>query len=127
MVWANDRCSKSRGAEQLLAERGITPTVLHYLDTPPDRAELARVVDLLGGDPRVLVRSGEPAYAELGLADADDDALLDALATHPELLERPVVLRGDRAVVARPPERLLALLGERAGRDQARRTGLAGR
>ena len=110
VIWANDRCSKSRGAEQLLAEREFVPTVVHYLDDPPARAELARVVDLLGGDPRVLVRSGEPAFAALGLTDAGPEALLDALAAHPELIERPVVLRGERAVVARPPERLLPLL-----------------
>lgn len=110
VIWTNPRCSKSRGAEQLLAERGVVPTAVRYLDTPPSRDEIARVVDLLGGDPRVLVRRGEPAYTALGLADADRDGLLDALAEHPELLERPVVLRGDRAVVARPPERLLELL-----------------
>ncbi|MDP9496987.1 MAG: arsenate reductase (glutaredoxin) [Actinomycetota bacterium] len=110
VIWTNPRCSKSRGAEELLAERGVVPRAVRYLDTPPSRDEIARVVALLGGDPRVLVRRGEPAYAELGLAAATPEQLLDALAAHPELLERPVVLRGDRAVVARPPERLLDLL-----------------
>lgn len=109
-IWANSRCSKSRGAEQLLAERGIEATVRRYLEDPPDRAELMRVVGLLGGDPRVLVRTGEPEFTELGLAGADDDALIDALVAHPQLLERPVVIRGDRAVIARPPELLLDLL-----------------
>ena len=111
VLWTNPRCSKSRGAEALLAERGIVPRTVRYLDTPPDRGELERVLRLLGtDDPRVLVRTGEPAYAALGLADAGRDALLDALAAHPELIERPVALRGGRAVVARPPERLLELL-----------------
>ena len=110
-VWANPRCSKSRGAEALLAERGVEVNRVLYLVEPPSRDEIERVLGLLGSDdPHVLVRTGEPAYRELGLADADRDALLDALATHPELIERPVVIRGDRAVVARPPERLLELL-----------------
>ena len=107
-VWLNPRCSKCRGAEELLAERGVEAQKLYYLDTPPSREEIARVVDLLGGDPRALVRTGEPEYA--GLEQADREQLLDALAQHPQLIERPVVVRGDRAVVARPPERLLELL-----------------
>ena len=108
-IWANDRCSKSRGAEQLLAEHGVTPTKVRYLDTPPTRAELEDVLRKLGtDDPGVLVRRGEPEAK--GLEGADREALLDALAQHPRLIERPVVVRGDRAVVARPPERLLELL-----------------
>ena len=110
MIWHNTRCSKSRGAHALLAERGVTPAVVRYLDDPPSREEIARVVGLLGGDPRALLRTGEPEYRALGLAGADDEAVLDALAAHPRLIERPVVLRGDRAVVARPPERALELL-----------------
>ena len=110
-VWANDRCSKSRGAESLLKERGIAYERIPYLEQAPSRAELERVLALLGtDDPRVLIRDGEPEYAELGLADADHDALLEALAKHPSLLQRPVVIRGDRAVVARPAEKVLDLL-----------------
>jgi arsenate reductase len=112
-IWTNPSCSKSRGAEALLAERGIEVEKVRYLDTPPSRAELERVLALLGtDDPRAITRTGEKAYGELGLATADRDALLDALAAHPELIERPVVVRGDRAVVARPPERLLQLLDQ---------------
>src|SRR5690349_11131424 len=100
-LWTNPRCSKSRTAESLLAERGVTPRTVRYLDTPPSRDELERVLGLLGtDDPRVLIRTGEPEYAELGLATADRDQLLDALATHPKLIERPVAVRGNRAVVA---------------------------
>jgi arsenate reductase len=110
-VWANDRCSKSRGAEAILQERGIEYERIPYLEQAPSRAELERVLGLLGtDDPRVLIREGEPEYAELGLATADRDALLDALAQHPSLLQRPVVIRGDRAVVARPAEKVLDLL-----------------
>ena len=108
IVWLNPRCSKCRGAEELLADRGVDAEKVYYLDTPPSRDEIARVVDLLGGYPRTLVRRSDPAYS--GLENADDAALLDALAAHPSLIERPVVIRGDRAVVARPPELLLDLL-----------------
>ena len=112
-VWANDRCSKSRGAEALLQERGIAYERIPYLEQAPSRAELERVLSLLGtDDPRVLVRTGEPEYAELGLADAGRDRLLDALSEHPALLQRPVVIRGDRAVVARPAEKVLELLDQ---------------
>ncbi|MBK5306442.1 MAG: arsenate reductase (glutaredoxin) [Frankiaceae bacterium] len=110
-VWANDRCSKSRGAEAILKERGVDYLRIPYLEQAPSRAELERVLQLLGtDDPRVLVRDGEPEYRELGLADASRDELLDALTQHPSLLQRPVVIRGDRAVVARPAEKVLELL-----------------
>jgi arsenate reductase len=112
-VWANDRCSKSRGAEALLQERGVDYLRIPYLEQAPSRDELERVLALLGtDDPRVLVRDGEPEYAELGLRDAGRDQLLDALAAHPSLLQRPVVIRGDRAVVARPAEKVLELLDD---------------
>jgi arsenate reductase len=108
-IWANPRCSKSRGAEQLLAEQGITPNRVLYLDEPPSREQLEDVLAKLGtDDPRVITRTGEPEYA--GLEQASRDELLDALTRHPRLIERPVVVRGDRAVLARPPERLLELL-----------------
>jgi arsenate reductase len=110
-IWTNPRCSKSRGAEQLFAEHGIAPDRVLYLDTPPTRGELEVLLRKLGtDDPRALTRTAEPEYA--GLEDADRDRLLDALAQHPRLIERPVVIRGDRAVVARPPERLLELLDQ---------------
>ena len=108
-IWANDRCSKSRGAEQLLAERGIAVEKVRYLDTPPTRDELEAVLAKLGtDDPTVLLRKGEPEAK--GLRGRDE--VLDALVAHPHLIERPVVQRGDRAVVARPPERLLELLDD---------------
>ena len=111
-VWHNTRCSKSRGACALLDERGVGVNVVRYLDDPPSRAELERVMGLLEiSDPREMMRTGERVYADLGLADADADALLDAMTGHPILIERPIVIRGDRAVIARPPERLLELLG----------------
>jgi arsenate reductase len=111
VIWHNPRCSKSRGALALLGERGVDATVARYLDTAPDRAALEDVLRRLGtDDPRTIIRTGEARYRELGLADADRDTLLDALAANPVLIERPIVLVGERAVVARPPERVLELL-----------------
>ncbi|MDP9070888.1 MAG: arsenate reductase (glutaredoxin) [Actinomycetota bacterium] len=110
-VYFNPACSNCRTAQGLLAERGVDAELVRYLDQAPTRSELERVMGLLGiDDPRQMMRQKEPVYAELGLADADRDALLDAMAAHPILIQRPIVIRGDRAVIARPPERLLELL-----------------
>jgi len=112
VVWYNPRCSKCRGAEELLAAYGVPARRVRYLDDPPSAAEIARVLTLLGAaDPGVLMRTSEPRYEELGLADATADELIDAMAIHPELIERPVVIWADRAVIARPPELLLPLRG----------------
>jgi arsenate reductase len=111
VVWYNPRCSKCRGAEALLAEHGVPAERLFYLDDPPPAAEIRRVLGLLGAaDPRVLMRTAEPSYRELGLAGATADELIEAMSRHPELIQRPVVIWPDRAVVARPPELLLPLL-----------------
>lgn len=110
-IWHNPRCSKSRGALALLAERGVEPTVVRYLDDAPSRADLEDVLRRLGtDDPRQITRTGEARYRELGLKTAGHDELLDALAENPVLIERPIVLLGDRAVIGRPPERVLDLL-----------------
>ncbi len=110
-MYFNPACSNCRTAQGLLAERGVDAELVRYLDQAPTRSELERVMGLLGiDDPRQMMRQKEPVYAELGLADAARDALLDAMAAHPILIQRPIVIRGDRAVIARPPERLLELL-----------------
>ena len=110
-VYFNPRCSKCHDARGLLEERGVEADYVRYLEDAPSTAELRRVMGLLGiDDPRAMMRTGEPLYAELGLQDADGEALLEAMADHPILIERPIVIRGDRAVIARPPERLLDLL-----------------
>lgn len=110
-VWFNPNCSKCRGARDLLDERGVSCELVRYLDDAPSRDELERVLQLLGtDDPRTMMRTGEDVYKELELASADRDALLDAMVKHPILIERPIVIRGDRAVIARPPEKLLELL-----------------
>jgi arsenate reductase (glutaredoxin) len=111
-VWFNPSCSKCRGARDLLADKGVDASYVQYLEDAPSRSELERVLGLLAfDDPRQMMRTGEPVYAELGLASVTDrGALLDAMASHPILIERPIVIRGDRAVIGRPPERLLELL-----------------
>jgi arsenate reductase len=110
-VWFNPGCSKCRSARDLLQERGVEAEYFHYLDRAPSRADVERVMRLAGiEDPRTMMRQGEDLYRELGLADAERDALIDAMVNHPILIERPIVIRGERAVVARPPERLLDLL-----------------
>ena len=95
----------------LLDERGIEAEVVRYLDTAPTRADLDRLMRMLGfDDPRAMLRTGEPAYAELHLGNASPDEVLDAVTRHPILLERPIFVSGDRAVIGRPPERVLELL-----------------
>jgi len=112
VIWHNPRCSKSRRALELLRDGGADVTEVRYLDHPPTRTDLERVLAMLGtDDPRTIVRAGEPVYAELDLAAADRDGLLDAMAVHPILIERPIVIRGDRAVLARPPELAVDLVG----------------
>lgn len=111
VVWYNPHCSKCRGTEELLAAHGVPAQRVLYLDDPPGRAEITRVIALLGtADPRALMRTAEPRYTELGLASATADELIEAMARYPELIERPVVIWADRAVIARPPELLLPLL-----------------
>lgn len=110
-LYFNPSCSKCRTADALLKERGVDAREVRYLDQPPTVEELTRLMTLLGiTDPREMMRTGEQVYAELGLAEASADKLLAAIAEHPILLERPIFVVGDRAVIARPPERLLELL-----------------
>ena len=110
-VWFNPSCSKCRTVQGILAERGFDADYVRYLEQTPSRAEIETVLGLLGtDDPRTIIRTGEAVYRELGLGDAGRDALLDAMVANPILIERPIVIRGDRAVVGRPPENVLALL-----------------
>ncbi|MWK58565.1 arsenate reductase (glutaredoxin) [Metapseudomonas otitidis] len=111
-LYHNPRCSKSRGALELLEARGLTPTVVRYLETPPSPAELKTLLARLGIGARQLLRTGEEEYQSLGLADAglSDDQLIDAMSQHPRLIERPILVVGDKAVVGRPPEKVLEIL-----------------
>ncbi|MDT8448731.1 MAG: arsenate reductase (glutaredoxin) [Wenzhouxiangellaceae bacterium] len=111
-VYHNPRCSKSRATLDLLEERGIVPTVVRYLDTPPTPSTLARLAAMLGVPAREMVRTGEAAWRELGLdIDAVDDATLFGLMSeHPILIQRPIVVAGARARIGRPPENVLEIL-----------------
>ena len=109
-LWHNPRCSKSRQALAILEDGGHAPSVRLYLTKPPSEDEITDLLARLGIEPRDLMRTGEKIYRDLGLKDADDAALIVAMATHPILIERPVLLNGDRAVIGRPPEQVLTLL-----------------
>lgn len=112
-LYHNPRCSKSRGALQLLHEHGIAPAIVPYLDQPPGVEQIRALLAMLGLPARALLRSGEADCATLGLSDAalSDDALIAAMASHPRLIERPIFVHRGRAVIGRPPERVLELLG----------------
>ncbi|MBL4627043.1 MAG: arsenate reductase (glutaredoxin) [Roseicyclus sp.] len=109
-LWHNPRCSKSRAALALLEDRGHAPDVRLYLNMPPNEAEVTALLAQLGITPRALMRTGEALYKDLGLADVDDAALIVAMATHPILIERPILVRDQQAIVGRPPEMVLSLL-----------------
>lgn len=111
-LYHNPRCSKSRGALELLEARGLAPTIVRYLETPPDAATLAQLLGKLGIGARQLLRTGEDEYKALDLANPalSDAQLIDAMVKHPKLIERPILVAGDKAVVGRPPEKVLEIL-----------------
>lgn len=112
ILFHNPRCSKSRHALDLLRQRGIEPEIVDYLQHPPSAEQIRALARTLGIQPRAMLRSKEPEYVELGLSDhsLDDQTLIAAMAAHPRLIERPIFLCDGRAVIARPPERVLELL-----------------
>ena len=110
-IWHNPRCSKSRAGLKYLQERGIEPKIVRYLDAPPTADMIRDTLAKLNCTPRELMRTQEAIYRELKLkAVADDHALIEAMATHPKLIERPIVFCGKRAVVGRPAEAIEVLL-----------------
>ena len=112
-VFFNPSCSKCRTVRAILEEKGLEADYIRYLDQAPTREELERVLGLLGtDDPRRMMRTDEPVYGELELASASRDELLDAMTEHPILIQRPIVIRGNKAVIGRPPERALELFDE---------------
>ncbi|MGB5472589.1 MAG: arsenate reductase (glutaredoxin) [Gammaproteobacteria bacterium] len=116
-LYHNPRCSKSRATLELLDRHGVQPAVVEYLKTPPTRGRLAALLDMLGLEPRELMRKHEQEYKDAGL---DDPALtraqlIDAMVKYPKLIERPIVVRDGKAVIGRPPEKVLELLPGRPG------------
>lgn len=112
VIYHNPRCSKSREALRLLQEAGVTLQVVDYQKTPLDEAEISRLIDLLGLPPRELMRSNEAEYRDLYLDDItlDRHHLVAALVEYPRLLQRPIVVAGTHALIARPPEKVRELL-----------------
>ncbi|MDO3388800.1 arsenate reductase (glutaredoxin) [Gilvimarinus sp. SDUM040013] len=111
-IYHNPRCTKSRQALSLLEERGVTPEIIKYLEQKPSEATLRELVKKLAISPRELLRKGESVYKELNLANTDlgDDELIRAMHLYPKLIERPIVVAGNRAVIGRPPEAVLELV-----------------
>ena len=111
-IFHNPRCSKSRATLTLLQEQGIEPEIILYLESPPDAGELRIILDKLDMSPRELMRTSEAEFKEQGLSDESltDDELIDAMAATPRLIQRPIVLAGDRAAMGRPPESVLDIL-----------------
>ena len=111
-IYHNPRCSKSRQTLQLLEARGVKPKIVEYLKEPPSSAELKAILKKLGMKPRDLLRQGEARYAELGLKERalSDDALIELMVENPILIERPIVVSGNKAAIGRPPEKVLEIL-----------------
>jgi arsenate reductase len=111
-IFHNPRCSKSRATLALLQERGLEPEITLYLENPPDPGELRSILGKLDLTARQLMRTGEAEFHELDLSDASlsEEALIAAMAAHPRLIERPIVLANGRAAIGRPPEAVLDIL-----------------
>jgi arsenate reductase (glutaredoxin) len=111
-IYHNPGCSKSRQTLALLKERHIDPQIILYLEDMPDESELAAIVSLLGMTPRELLRSGESEYKEMQLdrADLSDTDIIKAMVDAPILMQRPIVVSGDRASIGRPPEQVLEII-----------------
>jgi len=111
-IYHNPRCSKSRQALALLEKRGIRPRIIEYLVTPPTEAELKSLLKRLGITPRELLRTKEEEYkkAKLDRPDVTDAEIIRALVKHPRLMERPIVVNGDKAALGRPPENVLKII-----------------
>lgn len=111
IIWHNPRCAKSRQTLALLTNRGLDPKVREYLKNPPEPEVIKAVLTMLGISPRDLMRKSESIYRELDLADEQsNEALISAMFHHPILIERPVVIHGDKAAIGRPPENVLEIL-----------------
>lgn len=111
-IYHNPRCSKSRASLQALEERGIEPTIVKYLETPPDKQELTDILDKLGLQAEQIVRKGEALFKELDLQNKslNNDEWIEVLVKNPKLIERPIVVNGSRAAIGRPIENVIDIL-----------------
>ena len=108
-IYHNPRCSKSRQTLALLEEKGITPVVIEYLETPPSAQELTSILTKMGKGPKDILRLKEAREEGIDLS-SDGDQLIKAIIAHPRVLERPIVVNGDKAAIGRPPEAILNIL-----------------
>lgn len=109
-IWHNNRCGKSRGALEILREKGIEPRVRYYLETPPTAQEIKEVLKKAGIKAHDLIRTGEEAYKPYKGQTLTEAQWIQVMIENPILIERPVVINGDKAVIARPPEKVLEIL-----------------
>ena len=111
-IYHNPRCSKSRASLEMLEAKGIKPTIIRYLDTPPSRSELSEILDKLGLQAEQIVRKGEALFGELRLNDKtlSNNDWIDVLVQNPKLIERPIVISGNKAAIGRPIERVIDIL-----------------
>ena len=112
-IWHNPRCSKSRDSFKLLEEKGLDARVVKYLDETPSMEELQNMLKMLGmTSAQELMRTKEAIYKELNLKEeTSEEALLQAMIVNPKLIERPIVIKGNKAVIGRPIEKVIELLG----------------
>ena len=112
-IYHNPRCSKSRQTLAILEENQISPDIVLYLDTPPTKETIKNLLKKLGLGARELLRKGEEAYKANNLRNPDlsEEELIQYMSDHPKLIERPIVIKGERAVLGRPPENVLSLIG----------------
>ncbi|MCG6970461.1 MAG: arsenate reductase (glutaredoxin) [Gammaproteobacteria bacterium] len=113
-IYHNPRCSKSRQTLSLIEERGIQPEIVEYLIHPPNKSQLINILRQLGMKPRDLIRKNEPEYKQNNLDDTalTDEQLIEAMIQHPKLIERPIVVSNNKAVLGRPPENVLEILSD---------------
>jgi len=110
-IYHNPRCRKSRETLQLLQENGEDPKIILYLENPPKRDELKEILDKLGMKPLALIRKGEAIWKEHYKGkELSDKQLIDTMVSNPKLIERPIVLKGEKAALGRPPEQVLTIL-----------------
>ena len=110
-IWHNPRCSKSREALKLLEEKGVEVEVFKYLDEEITKEDIKKLLEMIGAKPRDIMRTKESIYKELGLKDVDDDEkLIEAMVKHHKLIERPIVIKDGKAIIGRPPTKVLELV-----------------
>ncbi len=110
-IWHNPKCSKSREAMEILQENKCEAKIIKYLEEKPDVKKIKAILKMLDIAPRELMRTKEDIYKELNLQnELDDDALIRAMAKHPKLIERPIIIKGDRAIIGRPVEKIAEFL-----------------